>query len=58
MVMLMLAFDSFMSRRLQKRPLNEVLADYDLSKSRAWSLFLGWIAVAQCLFYFLQKAPV
>jgi len=54
----MLAFDSFMSRRLQKRPLNEVLADYDLSKGRAWSLLLGWIAVAQCLCYFLQKAPV
>ena len=48
---LTVAFEFFMGLVLRKRPVGEVLADYNLFAGRVWVLFLVWIAVAPWLFY-------
>jgi hypothetical protein len=48
---LTVAFEFFMGFVLRKRPIGEILADYDLFAGRIWVLFLVWLTVAPWLFY-------
>jgi hypothetical protein len=53
---LTVAFECFMGLVLRRRPLAEVLADYDLRAGRVWVLFLLWIMVAPWLFFVPRSA--
>ena len=48
------AFESYIGLVLQKRPVSEVLVQYNLMKGHLWVLLLVWITVAPCLFYWLS----
>ncbi len=48
------AFEFYMGLVLRKKPLAEVLADYNLLAGRVWPLLLLWITVAPWLFYWLS----
>ncbi|MCX6850932.1 MAG: hypothetical protein NTY98_18630 [Verrucomicrobia bacterium] len=50
---LTVVFECFMGLVLRKRPLAEVLADYNLLAGRVWVLLLLWIMVAPWLFFVL-----
>jgi hypothetical protein len=52
---LTVAFEFFMGLLLQKRPLAQVLGDYNLLAGRVWPLFLIWLAIAPWLFHCLKK---
>lgn len=52
---LTVVFECFMGMVLRKRPLAEVLADYDLLAGRVWVLLLLWIMVAPWLFFVLRS---
>ena len=52
---LTVAFECFLGLVLQKRPLSEVLGNYDLRKGHLWPLFLLWITLAPWLFSALKK---
>ncbi len=51
---LTVVFEFFMGLVLRKRPLVQVLADYDLRAGRVWMLFLIWLTVAPWLFHSLK----
>ena len=53
-VFLTVSFECFLGLVLRKRPLAEVLADYDVRAGRVWLLFLLWLMVAPWLFYSLK----
>jgi hypothetical protein len=48
---LTVAFEFFMGLVLAKRPLAQVLADYNVLAGRVWPFFLIWLALAPLLFY-------
>ena len=52
----LVAFEMFMDLVLARRPLAQVLHDYDIMAGRVWILFLVWLAAAPWLFYTL-RAP-
>jgi hypothetical protein len=47
-------FECFLGLVVRKRPLAEVLADYNVRAGRVWLLFLLWLMLAPWLFYILQ----
>ena len=49
-------FEFFMGLVLQKRPLAQLVADYDLRAGRVWLLFLLWLTVAPWLLFTLKNA--
>jgi len=53
---LTVVFECFMGLVLRKRPLAEVLADYNLLAGRVWVLLLLWVMVAPWLFFILRSA--
>ncbi len=55
-LVLTVAFEMFMGLVLSRRPLAEVLRDYDVRAGRVWPLFLVWLTVAPWLFYRLRSA--
>lgn len=50
---LTVAFEFFMGIVVRKKPLAEVLADYNVLAGRVWVLLLIWITFAPRLFYLL-----
>ena len=48
------AFEFYMGLVLQKRPMSEVLAQYNLMKGHLWVLLLGWITTVPWFFYWLS----
>jgi hypothetical protein len=48
---LTVAFEFVMGLALLKRPLAQVLADYNLLAGRVWMLFLVWLTLAPWLFF-------
>jgi hypothetical protein len=52
---LTIAFEFFMGLVLARRPLNEVLRDYDMTRGRVWVLLLLWITLAPSLFHLLDR---
>lgn len=55
-LILTVSFEFFMGLVLRKRPLSEVLADYNLRAGRVWVLLLLWITLAPWLFYRISAA--
>ncbi|HEY0946152.1 MAG TPA: hypothetical protein VGD81_12825 [Opitutaceae bacterium] len=53
---LTVAFECFMVVAMLRRPLADVLRDYNLWAGRVWLLFLLWLALAPWLFFRLQRA--
>jgi hypothetical protein len=53
-VFLTVTFECFLGLVVRKRPLAEVLADYNVRAGRVWLLFLLWLMLAPWLFYILQ----
>jgi hypothetical protein len=51
---LTVAFEFFMGLVLARRPLREVLHDYNLLAGRVWVLFLIWLTLAPWVFYELR----
>ncbi|MCJ7453197.1 MAG: hypothetical protein MUO39_12085 [Steroidobacteraceae bacterium] len=52
---LTIAFEFFMGLVLARRPLNEVLRDYDVTRGRVWVFLLLWIALAPALFQLFDR---
>jgi len=52
---LTIAFEFFMGLVLARRPLNEVLRDYDVTRGRLWVLLLLWITLAPVLFHLFDR---
>ena len=52
---LTISFEFFMGLVLARRPLNEVLRDYDVTRGRVWVFLLMWIALAPALFHLLDR---
>jgi hypothetical protein len=52
---LTIAFEFFMGLVLARRPLNQVLRDYHVTRGRVWVLLLLWITVAPVLFHLLDR---
>jgi hypothetical protein len=50
-LVLTVAFEFFMGLVLARRPLREVLKDYNLARGRVWPLLLLWIALAPLVFH-------
>jgi hypothetical protein len=50
-LVLTVAFEFFMGLVLARRPLREVLQDYNLARGRVWLLLLLWIALAPLVFH-------
>lgn len=48
-------FEFFMGLALRRRPLSQVLEDYNLLAGHVWVLFLIWVALAPWLFFRLQN---
>jgi len=55
-VSLTVAFEFFMGLVLLRRPVAQVLADYNVCAGRVWVFFLLWLAVAPWLFFRLRAA--
>jgi hypothetical protein len=53
---LTVVFEFFMGLVLMKRPLAQVLADYNLLAGRVWVIFLVWLAFAPWLFFHFSSA--
>ena len=41
---------------LARRPLQEVLRDFDVTSGRVWVILLLWITVAPVLFHLLDRS--
>ena len=54
---LTIAFEFFMGLVLARRPLREVLRDYNIARGRVWVFFLLWVAIAPMIFYQLNPRP-
>jgi hypothetical protein len=52
---LTIAFEFFMGLVLARRPLDQVLRDYDVTRGRVWVYLLLWITVAPVLFHVLDR---
>jgi hypothetical protein len=52
---LTIAFEFFMGLVLARRPLDQVLRDYDVTRGRVWVFLLLWITVAPVLFHLLDR---
>jgi hypothetical protein len=50
-VLLTVGFEFFMGLVLAKRPLAQVLYDYNLLAGRVWVLFIIWLALAPWVFF-------
>jgi hypothetical protein len=50
-LVLTVAFEFFMGLVLARRPLSQVLHDYNLAAGRVWVLFLIWLTLAPWVFY-------
>ncbi len=55
-LILTVAFEFFMGLVLAGRPLDQVLADYDVFQGRVWIFFLIWLTFAPLLFHRLRLA--
>ena len=53
---LTIIFEFFMGLALARRPLSQVLHDYNLLAGRLWVLFLIWLALAPWVFFRLSGA--
>ena len=53
---LTVAFECFLGLLLLRRPVAQVLADYNVCAGRVWVFFLLWLAVAPWLFFRLRAA--
>ncbi len=53
-LLLTVAFEFFMGLLLARRPLAQVLHDYNLLAGRIWALFLIWLALAPWVFFRLR----
>jgi len=53
---LTVAFEFFLGLVIMRRPLVQVIGDYNLLAGRVWLLFLIWITIAPWLFHFLKRA--
>ncbi len=54
-LLLTVAFEFFMGLVLARRPLAQVLADYDVLAGRVWVLFLLWLTLAPWLLHRLRS---
>jgi hypothetical protein len=52
---LTIALEFFMGLVLARRPLYQVLRDYDVTRGRVWVFLLLWITVAPVLFHLLDR---
>lgn len=50
-LVLTVTFEFFMGLVLARRPLRQVLHDYNLAAGRVWVLFLIWLTLAPWVFY-------
>lgn len=57
-LVLTVAFEFFMGLVLARRPLSDVLHDYNLRAGRVWVLFLVWLTLAPWVFFRLQQGAV
>ena len=55
-LVLTVAFEFFMGLVLARRPLPDVLHDYNLLEGRVWVLFLLWLTLAPWVLYRLRGA--
>ncbi len=55
-LVLTVGFEFFMGLALARRPLAQVLHDYDVLSGRVWVVFLIWLTVAPWVFYRLRRA--
>jgi hypothetical protein len=53
-LVLMVLFEFFMGLALARRPLREVLRDYNVARGRVWVFLLLWITVAPVVFQALD----
>lgn len=53
---LTVAFEFFMGLVLARRPLSQVLQNYNLLAGRVWVLFLIWLTLAPWIFFRLRRA--
>jgi hypothetical protein len=53
---LTVTFEFFMGLVLARRPLSQVLHDYNVLAGRLWPLFLVWLLLAPWVFYRLRHA--
>jgi hypothetical protein len=56
-LLLTVVFEFFMGLVLSRKPLAQVLLDYNLLEGRVWVLFLTWLTLAPWLFFHFRKAP-
>jgi hypothetical protein len=56
-LVLTVAFEFFMGLVLARRPMHEVLSDYNIAQGRVWAFFLLWIATAPMIFHYLNAGP-
>jgi len=54
-LVLTVAFEFFMGLVLARRPLPDVLHDYNLLAGRVWVLFLVWLTFAPWVFFRLRR---
>jgi hypothetical protein len=52
---LTVAFEFLFFHFVARRPWSELIANYDISRSRLWVLLLIWIAVAPYVFYLIGQ---
>lgn len=55
-LLLTVAFEFFMGLALARRPMSQVLHDYNLMAGRLWVLFLAWLAIAPWVFFRLLRS--
>jgi hypothetical protein len=56
-LLLTVVFEFFMGLVLSRKPLAQVLLDYNLLEGRVWVLFLTWLTLAPWLFFRFRKPP-
>jgi hypothetical protein len=56
-LLLTVVFEFLMGLVLSRKPLAQVLLDYNLLEGRVWVLFLAWLTLAPWLFLRFRKTP-
>src|SRR5271157_3420490 len=54
-LLLTIVFEFFMGLVLARKPLSQVLHDYNLPAGRVWVLFLIWLALAPWVFFIVNS---
>jgi hypothetical protein len=54
-LLLTIVFEFFMGLVLARKPLSQVLHDYNLPAGRVWVLFITWLALAPWVFFIVNS---